>query len=107
MAETFSEFARRAQTLHSEQNFAEAALTWELAEAEAPDDMELARMRRGHGASLWRVSQDAGAGWHDFRDQAVGLLESALQIHDQAVADAPTRPNRSASEPKPAPSWGE
>lgn len=90
MTEMFNELARRAQTLHGEQNFAEAALTWELAEAEAPDAMELARMRRGHGASLWRVSQDAGAGRQDFRDQAVGLLENALQTHDQAVAETPT-----------------
>ncbi len=35
MAEIFSDLAERTQILHGEREFAQAALTWELAEAAA------------------------------------------------------------------------
>lgn len=89
MAKMFNELAQRAQTLHGDRSFAEAVLTWELAEERAPDAMELARVQRGHGSSLWRVSQDAGVGKQAFYAQAVSLLREALETHDQAVIDAP------------------
>jgi hypothetical protein len=92
MAETFSDLAERAQILHGEREFAQAALTWELAEAVAPDAMELARVQRGRGSSLWRVSQNTSAGSQTFLEQAYGLIESALKTHDQAVSDTPDQP---------------